>query len=443
MDKPKTKDSEVEKLTLKLERKHRESEILKEISGQISNSLDLNRTLDTILSLLDKYFNYKYSMILLAEPDSRLLTVFAGYGYKDPGLGAKVQIGIGVIGMVAKSKKLLRFGNLSQRLMYASSGEVDFEDIEQEIVIKLPGLSKPRSQVAIPLIINEELVGVLNVESGDFNVFKEEDADLISLVATQAAIAIQSARLFEAERKRFEQVENINKQLSDMNKEQKKTLNLFVKFVPEPVVRKALREKTESIFEGEQLNIALLFCDIRNFTPISEKITPKEVVDLLNSYYSSMSGVIRVHKGVINQFVGDEIFVTFGAPLPIADCEEKAVRCAIAMIEKLVDLNKKMEKKIGSEINVGIGLNYGAVVAGNLGSDDRMEYSITGDAVNTAKRIESLTRGHPNAILVSESIYDKTKDLIESKCWEKVKVKGKDEKVQVYQVLGLKEEGSN
>ena len=113
------------------------------------------------------------------------------------------------------------------------------------------------------------------------------------------------------------------------------------------------------------------------------------------------------------------------------------------MVLYRADLNNKMAKLMGSEINVGIGLNYGAVVAGNLGSDDRMEYSITGDAVNTAKRIESLTRGHPNAILVSESIYDKTKDLIESKCWEKVKVKGKDEKVQVYQVLGLKEGSSN
>lgn len=433
---------EVEKLAKQLDRKQHETEILKVISGQISSSLDLKETLDSLLVLLDKFFNYEHSMILLSDLESKFLTVFASHGYKVTGLNAKVEIGKGVIGMVAKSKKLLRFGNLSQRLMYASAGEVNFEDVEDEIIIKLPGLSNPRSQVAIPLLVNDELVGVLNVESEDFNVFKEEDADLIFLVAIQAAIAIQNARLFKAERERFEQVERINNQLSELIKEQKRTLSLFVKFVPEPVVRKVLRDKTDSIFQGEQLNIALLFCDIRNFTPISERISPKEVVDLLNSYYTAMSGVIKEHRGVINQFVGDEIFVTFGAPLPVPNSEEKAVKCALEMIDKLADLNQMMAKRIGSEINVGIGINYGAVVAGNLGSEDRMEYSITGDAVNTAKRIESLTRGHPNAILVSQSIFDKTENLIEYKCWEKVKVKGKDEKVQVYQVLRLKEESS-
>ena len=96
-----------------------------------------------------------------------------------------------------------------------------------------------------------------------------------------------------------------------------------------------------------------------------------------------------------------------------------------------------MSKTLGIEINVGIGVNFGPVVAGNLGSEDRIEYSVTGDTVNTAKRIESLTKSIQNAILVSESIYKKTNHLIKTKAWEPVKVKGKNENLSVFQVMGL------
>ncbi len=107
----------------------------------------------------------------------------------------------------------------------------------------------------------------------------------------------------------------------------------------------------------------------------------------------------------------------------------------MGMIEQLEILNLDLKRRLGTEINVGIGLNYGPVVAGNLGSEDKIEYSVTGDTVNTAKRIESLTTSHPNSILISESIFDKTKHLVNTKAWEPIKVKGKSEDVSVFQVL--------
>jgi len=139
--------------------------------------------------------------------------------------------------------------------------------------------------------------------------------------------------------------------------------------------------------------------------------------------------------GVINQFVGDEIFVSFGAPVPIENPEISAVRCAIDMIKKLKEINKALSDIVKHTIVVGIGINFGWIIAGNLGSDDRLSYSITGDAVNTAKRIESLTRGVPNAILISESIYDKTKDIITTIPWGEIGMKGKLNNVNVYQVI--------
>ena len=144
---------------------------------------------------------------------------------------------------------------------------------------------------------------------------------------------------------------------------------------------------------------------------------PSEVVRILNTYYSKMADVVKMHKGVINQFVGDEIFATFGAPVPIQDPEISSVNCAIKMIKKLEEINNDLVDILVERLTVGIGLNYGPVIAGNLGSADRLTYAITGDAVNTAKRIESLTSNLSNAILINEPIYEKTKELISAKPW--------------------------
>jgi adenylate cyclase len=224
-------------------------------------------------------------------------------------------------------------------------------------------------------------------------------------------------------------------ELQQRVEEQEQTLKLFVKYVPETVVQKALKNKGESIFDGESREIAVLFCDIRGFTQMSEILTPKEVVSFLNDYYRILSEPISMHNGTVNQFVGDEIFATFGVPEFYSNNEENAVYCALEMLESLNKLNKKYKNKLKHDIQVGIGINYGEVIAGNLGSSDQLSYSVVGDVVNTGKRIESLTRDIPNAILVSEHVYNKTKELIRAKAWEPMNVRGKKDKIQVYQIL--------
>ena len=285
--------------------------------------------------------------------------------------------------------------------------------------------------------MQDELVGVISVESEKINIFRQEDEEIISVIAEQAAMAIQKSMFFEAEAKRHKEIHEINDRLSNLLSEQQKTLSLFVKYVPEPIVKKALREKPESIFEGELMEITVLFCDIRDFSGTSEKLTPNEVVFLLNVYYSKMTKVIRNNDGVVHQFVGDEIFATFGAPLSVTNSQEKAVYCAFDMLNELEEINMELKKSLNVEIKVGIGINYGPAVVGNLGSKDRIVYSVTGDTVNTGKRIETLTRSCPNTILISESVYQHTTHLIKTKAWDPISVKGKSEKVLVYEVLGL------
>ncbi len=220
--------------------------------------------------------------------------------------------------------------------------------------------------------------------------------------------------------------------------EQEKTLQLFMRYVPEPVVEKALNSTADSIFDGEQRNVAVLFCDIRGFTPMSEELSPKEVVSFLNDYYSMMTEVIRKCNGTVAQFVGDEVFAAFGAPLATENNEQNAVFCGLEMMRQLQKLNKKYVEKFDLEIKMGIGINAGEVVAGNLGSVERMDYSLTGDTVNTGKRIETITKEMPNSVLVSDTVYQKTKELFEFEEFDPLFVKGKKKKIQVYKALGKK-----
>ncbi|SDJ79349.1 Adenylate cyclase, class 3 [Catalinimonas alkaloidigena] len=220
--------------------------------------------------------------------------------------------------------------------------------------------------------------------------------------------------------------------------EQERTLKLFVRYVPEQVVEKALSTSGDTVLDGETRYIAVLFCDIRGFTPLSETLAPRETVAFLNDYYSLMGKAIKRHGGAVYQFVGDEISATFGAPIDHAHKERSAVFCALEMREKLEQLNRRYCDRFGCEIEIGISVHAGEVVAGNLGSEDRIGYSVTGDTVNTAKRIETLTKGKSNLILISDQVYAQTQHLLDVNVWEPQAVKGKKDKIQVYEVLRRK-----
>ncbi|MEZ4888199.1 MAG: adenylate/guanylate cyclase domain-containing protein [Chitinophagales bacterium] len=252
---------------------------------------------------------------------------------------------------------------------------------------------------------------------------------------TELRMTIENAKqLFELQQKNKQLVKALRHKVA----EQEKILRLFMKYVPEPVVQKALSESEETMFEGEQRHIAVLFCDIRGFTPLSEIIPPKEVVTLLNMYYSLMTECVKKHSGTVNQFVGDEVFATFGAPIAYSDNEKNAVFCALDMMRCLEKLNHDFAGKFDTEIKIGIGIHSGEVIAGNMGSEDRVEYSVTGDTVNTGKRIESITRDFPNSILISQVVYDEVSHLIETEAFEPLFVKGKKEQISVYKVLDTK-----
>jgi adenylate cyclase len=154
---------------------------------------------------------------------------------------------------------------------------------------------------------------------------------------------------------------------------------------------------------GETVCATILFCDIRGFTTLSEQINPKQVVSLLNKYFSRMEQCIVKHNGIINKYIGDAIMAIFGVPLANQNQAIDAYKCCLDMRKTLAELNKELKAENMPQLNFGIGLHTGNVLAGNIGSTSRMEYTVIGDTVNVASRIESLCKEYNCDLLVSET----------------------------------------
>lgn len=186
---------------------------------------------------------------------------------------------------------------------------------------------------------------------------------------------------------------------------------------------------------GEMKRVTLLFSDLRNFTGMVETHHPKEVVEIINAYFNEMTRAVREHKGLILQYVGDEIEAVFGAPVGYEDHPEMAVQAALSMRERLETLNRQLEERGLPRLAHGIGIHSGAVLAGNIGSQERMSYALVGDTVNTASRIEGLTKVHDTDIIVSQTTLSLLTGQYRTEQLPPVRVKGKQQEIIVYKLL--------
>ncbi|MFB0527409.1 MAG: adenylate/guanylate cyclase domain-containing protein [bacterium] len=210
----------------------------------------------------------------------------------------------------------------------------------------------------------------------------------------------------------------------------------FGKYVSKQVAEAILNGRLQ--LGGERKRATVLISDVRNFTAMSEKLPPEEVVDFLNEYFSEMVSVVTKYEGTLDKFIGDALLAVFGAPIAHPDDARKAVFAALEMQEKLKEFNKKRVMKGKNEIRIGIAVHTGNLVAGNIGSEVRMEYTVIGDTVNLTSRLEPLNKQFGTQILISESTYREVKDDIEVREIPAVELRGKEEKVKVYDVLGKK-----
>ena len=192
---------------------------------------------------------------------------------------------------------------------------------------------------------------------------------------------------------------------------------------------------------GTKKELTILFSDVRGFTTLSENAEPEEVVKMLNEYFSAMVEVIFRNNGTVDKFIGDAIMAFWNAPLPIEDHAYLSVKTAVEMLEALEKLKEKWEKENKTGIDIGIGINTADVTIGNIGSEKIKDYTIIGDGVNTASRLESATKEYNAKIIISETTYEKVKDKVIANYRGESKLKGKDKLIKVYEVVGLVKQG--
>lgn len=268
----------------------------------------------------------------------------------------------------------------------------------------------------VPFIVENEIYGLLQLDSTKkINAFTEEDLRMLSGISNQVAVNIKNQILMKS------------------IQEQEKVKNSLERYLGPKMVTHLIDNKINLEHKGEERLVSIMWSDIRGFTPMSEKLTPKEIIEVLTLYFSKMTQIIFKYDGFIDKFIGDAIFCIFGIPLYQQNHADLAIKAAKEMQLGIKELNKQLLLERGIELNVGIGINTGNVVYGNIASMERPEVTILGDNVNIAERLCSQAKG--TQIFISEKTINYVEDDYMTEKIGDLTLKGKQEKITTYNLI--------
>jgi adenylate cyclase len=222
---------------------------------------------------------------------------------------------------------------------------------------------------------------------------------------------------------------------NDISKEKRIQTNLS-RYIPQHLVKQVMNQDNLSLLKGNYSKCSILFSDIRNFTTLTEKFGAIQIVELLNKYFEAMITSVHKYDGILDKYIGDAIMTVFGVPYANISDSKNAVKCALDMFSMLSDLNKTNRKL--PTLNIGIGVSTGNVVSGNIGSEKRFEYTVIGDSVNLAARLESATKIYNVNLLICEATYNEVKNDFYCREIDTLLVKGKNIPVKVFTVISDK-----
>jgi adenylate cyclase len=278
-----------------------------------------------------------------------------------------------------------------------------------------------RSAICVPLLLQGSSIGVILLDSPGRDQFSEQDRDLVATVASQAAVAIERARLTEELRQQAQVRQNLERFLS-------------------PNVAQALSRyvlQYGKLWEAEEQPVSVLFADVKGFTSLSERLAPHEVQDLLNEYLHEMTDVIFKYQGTVDKYIGDGIMAIFGAPrLPDEPQNEQHARQAVTAALEMQAAQKRLVSRLDPDksFSIRIGVNTGLAYTGFFGTRHRLEYTAIGDTVNTASRLESAAE--PGSVFISEYTRQAIDDSFTVQEMGELQLKGKEHRVRAYKVLG-------
>jgi adenylate cyclase len=225
-----------------------------------------------------------------------------------------------------------------------------------------------------------------------------------------------------------------------LSRKAKEIKKAFGKYVSKDLVEQILKNADAIELRGKKLNMSVFFSDIRGFTEFSERIDPVELAELLNKYFTPMSKLVTSNQGTIDKYIGDAIMAMFGAPVNYPNHAEQACKAALECQQELIKINSEFEKRGWPKIQIGIGINSGMMNAGNIGSEDIQNYTVIGDSVNLASRLQNLTKDYGAGIIISESTYESVKNKFMCNYLGEVNVKGKKESVRIYELVSTKKD---
>lgn len=387
-----------------LERSNKVLFVLYEISRQLNSIGDFNELLGKIMDLIFNVIDADYGFLILTGDEDKddLVPVIVKYNddtIKDKG---ELRASRTIVNKVIHDKVSLLTSNAmtDSRLDHGKSLFI------QQI----------RSVLCVPLWKKDEIIGVIQLGSIRLdNHFDQDDLQLLKTISSQMAMIIEQASLNE----QIKEEENMRSRLERFHSPQ----------VIEMIL-KGGQEAKDDIMEPKDLTTTILFTDIIGFTPLSEKLPPREINMVLNQFFSRMTDIIFEYEGTLDKYIGDALMAVFGAPIEKEGDAERAIMAALKMRRELAEMMAGAEKE--KQFNVRIGINTGRVVAGNIGSPKRMDYTVIGDPVNIASRLESIAQ--PNQILIGEETYRQVKGKFNIAKVGAKRVKGKTSEIMVYEV---------
>ncbi|MCK5686482.1 hypothetical protein KAJ27_20265 [bacterium] len=289
--------------------------------------------------------------------------------------------------------------------------------------------------MAVPLKYKEKVLGVICVSETIMELTDDEFSILVS-VAQVAGMVINNASIYALTKEELRSTKKITQKEIESKLKLKQ---IFERYTSPQIVDKILKNPSIIEMGGSKRKSTVMFIDIRGFTSFCESFNPEMVVKVLNIYLERLTDIIFSNNGTVDKFIGDEIMACWGVPVFDKEHSSNAIKTAIEIIYEVEKIKTEHREKGLPELDVGVGINCGEAIFGNIGSSKRMDMTLVGDTVNIAARMESLTRQFKCHIIVSETFYKKIFSQVQAKKHTNIPVKGKKETMTIYEILGEKE----
>lgn len=383
--------------------------LMLEFAGSLSRLIEMDEILDYMLDYVNKSTGSESASILLIDEEEKFLNVERSRGISEE-IGRETSISLDdtLVRRVLDGPELVTIADESDDLL------------SEEYLGLVKALGTP--QVWSPIVGPQHKLGIIAAagkNNGSF--FTEEDEKILSYISDAGAISIRNARLYHET-----QIQAIT---------ERNIRHIFQKYVPKDVVQELIQKGEEGLMGlGESKEVSLLNLDLRGYSSLAKQVDAETVVRILNLFFNVMGEVVFKYNGIVDKYLGDGFLALFGAPVSHENDASNAIMAAMEMRERMKEVSDFSVELCGKPLSLGIAINTGTVIVGNIGFDKKMEYTVIGEAVNTTFRIEALTHGRPNILLISKSSYEKAADIVDVHPWGEVEI-DRDTTVTVFEVL--------